>query len=115
MGDRALVVFKHNGEFSPVVYLHWHGHKVAEWISELKQYMRGREGDLSYVAARFVGICHQHIDGNLSLGIMDGGAEMAANPKESSHGDHGFIIVDAATFEFEQHGHYPNCKLKTTA
>ena len=36
--------------------------------TQLKHLMNGRFDDADYAAARFVGICHQQIEGNLSLG-----------------------------------------------
>jgi hypothetical protein len=70
MGNRALVVFHDEHEYSPAVYLHWHGSKVPDLLRETWQYMEGRRGDLDYTAARFVGICHNAIEGNLSLGLQ---------------------------------------------
>lgn len=72
MGDRALVVFMDpdTNELSPVTYLHWSGSAVPELIESLRTFMAGREGDLSYTAARFVGLCHDRLKGsNTSLGI----------------------------------------------
>lgn len=112
MGDRALVVFKtKDNDVSPVVYLHWHGHCVGDWIAELKTLMQGRDGDVGYAAARFVGICHGKITGNSSLGIIDDGRSVVKDPEKHSHGDHGVIIVSADDFSFEQFGEYPGCKL----
>lgn len=106
MGDRCLVVFTNTkrDEISPVIYLHWHGHKVADWLKEWRSYMEGRMGDVQYGAARFVGICHTHIEGNLSLGIWQGGNEALADPEGYSHGDHGVVIVNADDGTFTQHG-----------
>jgi hypothetical protein len=117
MGDRALIVFtdKSKEDCSPVIYLHSDGYKVGDWIAELKTLMQGREGDVSYAAARFVGICHSHIPGNTSLGMWDGGEDVIKDPKGSGHGDHGVIIVNASDFTFEQFGAYSSCKLEGRA
>lgn len=110
MGDRALVMFctqqtqQVEGplEFSPVTYLHWHGHCVGSLLHNLYARMEGRRGDCAYVSARFVGLCHEKIEGNLSLGLWN-----APTPEDLfeqnddqgwiySHGDAGIFIVDCA-------------------
>ena len=58
MGNRALVIFTDGDRVSPVVYLHWCGDKVPAWLDDLKQLMHGREGDVDYSCARFIGLCH---------------------------------------------------------
>ena len=79
MGERALVVFANGEEVSPAVYLHWHGEVVPQLLKLAAAVMAGdpnsyqnppRIGDVSYSAARFVGVCHDNIDGNLSLGLQ---------------------------------------------
>ena len=70
MGDRARIVFFDSHLESQTVYLHWHGTQVPAWLCDLKQRMHGRFSDAQYAAARFVGICHSKIEGNLSLGIL---------------------------------------------
>ena len=72
MGNRACIVFFDRTRVSPTVYLHWHGDAVPSWLDQLKVRMHGRFSDAAYAAARFVGICHANIDGNLSLGISLG-------------------------------------------
>ena len=69
MGNRACIVFFDRNRVSPTVYLHWHGDAVPGWLGQLKELMSGRFCDASYAAARFVGICHANINGNLSLGL----------------------------------------------
>lgn len=72
MGDRAVVIF-HDGddEFSPAVYLHWNAEAVPKWLREHAELMQGRRGDVPYAAARFIGLCHTKINGNLSLGVSN--------------------------------------------
>lgn len=109
MGDRALVQFvskDKNGkpvEFSPAVYLHWHGGRVPEFIRECAALMQGREGDVEYSAARFVGICHGAIAGNLSLGIQRAQRVLT---KSDSQGDAGCFIVDCGSWQVEAFGGY---------
>ena len=74
MGNRALVIFHDKYRISPTVYLHWHGGEVPAILRELTEYMTGPHGDAEYAAARFAGLCHTRINGNLSLGIMSNGA-----------------------------------------
>jgi hypothetical protein len=72
MGDRALVQFvsADKTEVSPVVYLHWAGGKVKEYLQELALLMASRPNDVSYACARFIGIAHSHDStSNLSLGV----------------------------------------------
>ncbi len=111
MGDRALIIFHDDEKVSPTVYLHWSGSHVPELLGELKDRMKGREGDLAYAAARFVGICHEHIDGNLSLGVSSN--KFGVNDlldrelmKATSHGDAGVVIVNVEDFTWKAHGGY---------
>ncbi len=121
MGDRALVIFTDGKEVSPTVYLHWSGDRVPALLDELKVLMTGREGDVSYSAARFIGICHASIDGNLSLGCWntdDGIAEAAKSVigapvsvhasllKSHSHGDAGCIVVNVNDHAWKAFGGY---------
>lgn len=119
MGDRALVVFKNSSteEASPTVYLHWHGRDVPLLLRELKELMRGREGDVEYACARFVGICHAHISGNMSLGIWNTPNDIRLcihsndpadlkNIADYSHGDAGMVVVDVADFSWVAYGGY---------
>jgi hypothetical protein len=91
MGDRALVQFKDkSGELSPVCYLHSHGYAVMDLIQELEEIMQGRPDDLNYSFARFVGVCHTSISGNLSLGVWNQLTELNDG---DSHGDAGVLVV----------------------
>jgi hypothetical protein len=104
MGHRALIVFTDNKEeqFSPTVYLHWHGAHAIEWLRELQDLMSDRLGDIDYACARFIGICHQNIEGNLSLGVwttpFDAPAWDAEDWAEYSHGDEGVFLVNTTDF-----------------
>jgi hypothetical protein len=116
MGDRAVVVFRDESNVSPTVYLHWNGSDVPRLLSELKETMKGREGDLSYSCARFVGICHNAIPGNLSLGLWPTPGDIARTVlskepigllmAEYSHGDAGFIVVDVRNFTWKTYAGY---------
>ena len=114
MGDRAYVIFFDRHSISPTIYLHWHGGDVPDWLSDLRKRMNGRYGDASYAAARFVGICHERIPGNLSLGITSNGftqADFRNHPLmvDASPGDAGIIIVDTRNFSWEAFGGYLGC------
>lgn len=66
MGDRAVVVFRSSQEVHDVaVYLHWDGCRVEELIRGAAPRMRA--GDTSYAAARFIGRCHEQIEGPSAL------------------------------------------------
>jgi len=116
MGDRALVAFYNSdpvhGRHSetPAVYLHWHGESVPEWVRELAAMMGERRGDPSYAVARFCGIAHSHIDPPLSLGLLDLPAAWASRTDgekaKLSHGDAGFVAVDASDFSWIAYGGY---------
>ena len=111
MGHRALVIFHDEHRISPSVYLHWHGGDVPNLIAELAAYMTDRRGDADYAAARFTGLCHRLIDGNLSLGIMSNDLrradlDNAAVLEEMSHGDAGVVIVDTDDFTWKAYGGY---------
>jgi hypothetical protein len=111
MGNRALVIFHDKYRISPTVYLHWHGDEVPELLRELAESMQGRHGDAEYAAARFTGLCHQRIPGNLSLGIMANQLRHAdlgdaATLAAMSQGDAGVVIVDTADFTWRAYDGY---------
>lgn len=111
MGNRASVVFFDGTTVSPTIYLHWHGDSVPDWIAELAELMKGRYGDASYAAARFVGICHKYIPGNLSLGLLSGGYshQEVLNPRfmaAASPGNAGMVVVDTNDFSWRAFGGY---------
>ena len=111
MGDRALVIFHDRYRISPTVYLHWYGSEVPEILRDLAEYMKGRHGDADYAAARFTGLCHNRIPGNLSLGIManplrHADLDDAAVLKAISPGDTGVVIVDTGDFTWKAYGGY---------
>lgn len=102
MGSRALVQFvDSDNEFSPVCYLHWDGGRVREFIEECSVLMESRGEDVFYAFARFVGICHTHIEGNMSLGVDNIDHVLTV---EDSYGDHGCFVVHCGTWEIKQFG-----------
>lgn len=111
MGDRASILFFDKVQVSPVVYLHWHGHRVPEWITELRERMADRLWDAPYATARFVGICHTHISGNLSLGIRSCDLRLPDLTQPSlldfhNPGDAGVVIVSTGDFTWRAFGGY---------
>jgi hypothetical protein len=73
--------------------------------------MSARRGDVAYAAARFVGMMHNEIPGDLSLGvdnceltIAQSGVE--ANVRALSHGDAGVVVVDTRDFTWWAVGGY---------
>jgi hypothetical protein len=115
MGDRALIIFTDGEDVSPVIYLHWSGSKVPALLDEHKALMASRGADVSYAAARFVGIVHATMpDQNLSLGLWNAGPNTrsavltadAAELAEISHGDAGFVVVDVRDYSWQAWGGY---------
>ena len=111
MGNRACVIFYDSRRISPTVYLHWHGESVPGWLEQLKHLMDGRFDDAEYAAARFVGVCHQQIKGNLSLGVMSNRltlAEIHDKPRmeADSPGNAGIVVVDTRDFTWKAYGGY---------
>jgi hypothetical protein len=111
MGNRACVIFFDHNRVSPTVYLHWHGDAVPRWLDQLKATMHGRFSDAAYAAARFVGICHAHIEGNLSLGIWSNALSLADlrrtdEMEAESPGNAGIVVVDTSDFSWRAYGGY---------
>lgn len=120
MGDRLRVVFKSednegNLAYSPVSYHHWGGSYFVERHAEWLALMDGRMMDLEYAAARWIGVCHSHLPGNLSLGVSNLTQEehdaLDLNEPEViakvfSHGDAGFVLVDVADGSWKGYGGY---------
>jgi hypothetical protein len=109
MGNRACIVFFDRTRVSPTVYLHWHGDVVPTWLDLLKDRMNGRFSDAAYAAARFVGICHDNIEGNLSLGISSNDLSLADvrskdRMEDHSPGNAGIVIVDTRDFSWKAYG-----------
>jgi hypothetical protein len=111
MGNRACIVFFDRSAVSPTIYLHWHAHLVPDWLEQLKALMADRTGDAAYAAARFVGLCHLHIPGALSLGISSNPLALedlndVHGIQEASPGDGGFVVVSAIDFGWTAYGGY---------
>jgi hypothetical protein len=111
MGNRACIVFFDRTCVSPTVYLHWHGDAISTWLDQLKDRMNGRFSDAAYAAARFVGICHANIDGNLSLGISSNDLSQAdvrskKRMQDESPGNAGIVVVDTSDFTWKAYGGY---------
>ena len=111
MGNRASVIFYDEDRISPTVYLHWNGGNVPELVTELAVYMNGRYGDADYAAARFTGLCHNLISGNLSLGIhanklRRADLEDAAVLEAMSPGNAGVVVVNTGDFTWKAYGGY---------
>lgn len=56
--------------------------------------MKGREGDLDYTCARFIGICHEATPGNTSLGVRNHDTTDAQHAEACSPGDAGVFVVN---------------------
>jgi hypothetical protein len=111
MGNRACVIFYDSKRVSPTVYLHWHGESVPAWLEQLKHLMDGRFDDAEYAAARFVGIAHQRIEGNLSLGVLSNSLTLVEIHDEhrmesASPGNAGMVVVETRDFTWRAYGGY---------
>jgi hypothetical protein len=109
MGNRVCVIFFDHTCVSPTVYLHWQGDAVPAWLEQLKGRMDGRFSDAAYAAARFVGICHVNIDGNLSLGISSNHLSLKdlsfpERMEQHSPGNAGIVVVDTSDFSWKAYG-----------
>lgn len=96
MGDRALIQLKYkddiNGkvEYSPVLYLHWHGSSVGEILQATNRRMLARGyPDLPYTFARLVQIATAGDNEHTGFGVWNSETEHT-----DSHGDAGVFIVD---------------------
>lgn len=110
MGDRALVILKSGKEYSPVMYLHWHAPQVQNYANRLKEVMESRGEDLSYAFARLLGIAHNDIDGNLSLGCWGLPEGFSENDdkflNDMSHGDGGIYVIDLKDYRIATYAGY---------
>jgi len=98
MGNRAVLCLRDNQKqgFSKDaigIYLHWNGSlpQIQGFLELARERMGSRLGDVEYAKARLVGIIHDKIDGNLSLGI--------GMVKDLDYGnlDNGTYIIDCKT------------------
>jgi hypothetical protein len=111
MGNRALIIFTDGEEYSPTTYMHWNGGDVAAALTELFTLMADRGTDISYGTARFLGILHDKMPGNLSLGCFNTPPRPQGKSYEQwltdmSHGDAGAILVDFKTGQVHCYGGY---------
>ena len=110
MGDRALVILKSGTNYSPVMYLHWHAPQVQHYVNRLKEVMESRGEDLNYAFARLLGIVHNDINGNLSLGCWNlpkGFSERDIDLLvDMSHGDGGIYVVDLKDYAIATYAGY---------
>jgi len=64
---------------------------VADLIDKAAKVMHGRDNDAGYSFARFMGVCHESIEGNLSLGSWNKARQIDSG---DSHGDAGCFLID---------------------
>jgi len=76
MGNRAVLCLRNNikegfNEDEVGIYLHWNGSagQVEHFLRKARERMGSRMGDIVYAKARLIGVIHDYIDGNLSLGV----------------------------------------------
>ena len=90
MGNRACVVFTDGREFSPAIYLHWHGgpESVYAFLDALGRY--GALGDIGHVSARFTQLIGNYFGGTLSVALR---AFRGPLPSNIDPGDNGLYLV----------------------
>jgi hypothetical protein len=76
MGNRAVLCLRNNDdegfkENEVGIYLHWNGSPgtIEHFLKTARERMGSRIGDIVYAKARLIGVIHEYIDGNLSLGV----------------------------------------------
>lgn len=100
MGNRAAVVFESDGNFSPVVYLHWNGGPESVWAFLAELDRRGIREDADYEAARFIHVVGDFFDNEkttgLSLGVLNlpKGFPKPGALKILDPGDNGIYIIN---------------------
>ncbi len=75
MGNRAVLCLNDGDESfnkdAVGIYLHWHGdiNNIDYYLRVARKTMGDRLGDSEYAKARLIGVIHEEIEGNLSLGV----------------------------------------------
>ena len=96
MGNRATIeVTDGHGPAPAYIYLHWHGDPEAVVPVVKQAAARMRKTDAAYATARLVGEFHNQIEGGLSLGVTEAGAEW----REGWNNGHYIIDMSAGTIE----------------
>jgi|TARA_R110000824_G_scaffold77608_3_gene196229 hypothetical protein len=99
MGNRAVICLKDNNQETEVddddlgIYLHWSGSpdQVEHFLELARERMGDRLGDVSYGKARLLGVIHEQIEGNLSLGLD------LCQYLDTDNGNNGTYVVNCAT------------------
>ena len=98
MGDCVLMRCHNSntGEFGPVIYCHWSGHRVPLIVRALVARVRDKTNDLPHVSARLLQEAIDRTPGN--AGATGFGIENAdlLLTREDSHGDAGVVLIDVA-------------------
>lgn len=93
-------------DYSPAVYLHWHGPYVAAMIEETFE-MMAAEADrgIDMYAARFIGVAHSHVEPPLSLRVTAVDGRIDAGDFDE---DCGLFLVDITERLVMVYGHHPD-------
>lgn len=98
MGNRAVLCLRElpTQKFSECavgIYLHWNGSpdSVESYLQKAREVMKDRMGDAEYAKARLIGVIHNEIEGNLSLGVGTVGQ------MDYNNGDNGTYVIDCST------------------
>ena len=101
MGNRAVICLKDNNKETTIndndlgIYLHWNGSEdeINHFLQRAKIRMNDRLSSVDYAKARLVGIIHEEIEGNLSLGLDK------CKYLDTDNFDNGTYIVDCSKME----------------
>lgn len=101
MGNRAVICMKDNNKETTIndndlgIYLHWNGSEddINHFLQRAKILMNDRLGDVDYAKARLLGVIHEEIEGNLSLGLDK------CKYLDTDNFDNGTYIVDCSKME----------------
>lgn len=123
MGDRVVAhVFSlKDREIGPAVYLHNGAYRFPRLVDELRDRMHDRRGDVSYASARLIGLAHEAIPGNLSLGTWNAPHEgdpvecwEAITSEDYSHGDGGVVLINCDDFSaYACHGYLSTADVRS--
>jgi hypothetical protein len=94
MGDRVLIQFKTDSEVSPAIYGHWSGEVAPNALVRLRERMKDRPEDISYIAARCLQELGMANPSSTGFGIFNATGELT---EKDSQGDNGIFIVTLGT------------------
>mgnify|MGYP001559088044 CR=1 FL=1 len=101
MGNRAVVIFKHEKTLSPAVYLHWNGglESILAFLQEMDRRKIRGGSNMDYQVARFIHVCCDFFDlagaTGLSVGTFNAPKSLTpASLKAICPGDNGVFVIE---------------------